>query len=315
MRILIAEPKDFSARALARLQQLGQVELREVDKDGLQQAFSEYEVVWLRLGHRVRASDFGAAPRCRILAVPATGLDHLDLEAAARLGVRVVSLRGETDFLRNVRATAELTIGLLLALVRRIPNARDAVRCGSWNRDAFRGHELFERTAGIVGVGRLGTLVAEYLSAMGMKVLGYDPHASAFPSGVRRMESLRALLGVSDVVSLHASYDASTHHLIGPGEIRAMQPHAVLVNTARGGLVDEQALLEALREGRLTGAALDVLQGEPHIDASHSLVAASKQLDNLLIVPHIGGSTYESLEKAECFVAERVAAAARELAP
>jgi D-3-phosphoglycerate dehydrogenase len=315
MRILIAEPKDFSTRALARLQEIGEVELREVDHDGLRRAFSEYDVVWLRLGHRLCASDFGTAPRCRILAVPATGLDHLDLEAAARLGVRVISLRGETDFLRNVRATAELTVGLVLALVRRIPSARDAVRTGSWNRDAFRGHELFERTAGLVGVGRLGTLVAEYLSAMGMKVLGYDPHASAFPAGVRRMDSLRALLGSSDVVSLHASYSASTHQLIGPGEIRAMQSHAVLVNTARGGLVDEHALLEALHEGRIAGAALDVLQGEPHIDASHPLIAASRRLENLLIVPHIGGSTFESLEKAECFIAERVAAAARELEP
>jgi D-3-phosphoglycerate dehydrogenase len=265
MRILIAEPKDFSTRALARLQEIGEVELREVDHDGLRRAFAEYDVVWLRLGHRLCASDFGTAPRCRILAVPATGLDHLDLEAAARLGVRVISLRGETDFLRNVRATAELTVGLVLA--------------------------------------------------MGMKVLGYDPHASAFPAGVRRMDSLRALLGSSDVVSLHASYSASTHQLIGPGEIRAMQSHAVLVNTARGGLVDEHALLEALHEGRIAGAALDVLQGEPHIDASHPLIAASRRLENLLIVPHIGGSTFESLEKAECFIAERVAAAARELEP
>src|SRR5439155_13217606 len=133
--------------------------------------------------------------------------------------VRVVSLRGETEFLRDVRATAELTLALALALLRRIPQAAASVLSGAWDRDRFRGRELFGKVAGIVGMGRLGTIVTGYLRALGMHVFGYDPGGDFPHSGASRAQTLGELLARSDLVSLHVSYDASTHHLIGRDEL------------------------------------------------------------------------------------------------
>jgi D-3-phosphoglycerate dehydrogenase len=218
----------------------------------------------------------------------------------------VVSLKGEVEFLRSVRATAELTVALAFALMRRIPNAVQSVRSGEWDRDLFRGHELFGKTVGIVGLGRLGTLAAGYFKAFGMNVLGYDIR-SDFPVKVAdRVATLTELLQRSDVVTLHVAYDLSTRHLIGKPQIDTMPSHAVLINTSRGGVVDETALLSALQHGRIAGAALDVLDGEPDINKNHPLIEYATKHDNLLITPHVGGNTVESFIKTEMFLAEKV---------
>ena len=303
-RILIAEPLDFSVAALDRLRQHGDVTL-EAEGD-LAAAFRQFDVVWVRLAREITANTIGTHPRCRILATPVTGLDHIDLDACRQQGVRVVSLKGEVEFLRNVRATSELTIALLLALLRRIPEAVSATYRGEWNRDHFRGHELFGKTAGIVGVGRLGTLVAGYLRAFGMRVLGYDPREDYPQDVAERVDTLEELFEQSDVITIHAVYNASTRHLIGERQFSKSRPGSVLINTSRGGIVEEQSLLKALATNRIAGAALDVLDGEPSIDLQHPLMKYAAEHDNLLIVPHIGGNTIESFEKTELFLAERV---------
>jgi D-3-phosphoglycerate dehydrogenase len=244
-----------------------------------------------------------------VQAAAVTGLDHLDLEACRERGIRVVSLRGETDFLKTVRATAEHTVALLLALLRRIPEAANAVRRGEWQRDLYRGHELHGKTAGIVGVGRLGTLVAGYLRAFGMRVVGHDPRTPFAPTVAEPMASLEALLAVADVVSLHVPYSTETRGLLGARQFAALKPGAVLVNTARGGVIDEAALLAALESGHLAGAALDVLDGEPEVSPDHPLIQAARRRSDLLIVPHLGGNTWESLQKTEIFLAHKVVAA------
>jgi D-3-phosphoglycerate dehydrogenase len=305
-RILIAEPDGFSEQAREILSQAGTVEMHTCRREDLGAAFSHYDALWIRLAHRIPAELMPMRPRCRVLACPVTGLDHIDLDACRRRGIRVVSLRGETEFLKSVRATAELTVALTLALLRHVPAAAESVRTGIWNRDLFRGHELFERTAGIVGLGRLGTIVAGYFRALGMTVLGHDPRPDFPHTAARRVAVLDELLQRSDVVSLHVSYDESTRHLIGAGQFARMRPGAVLVNTSRGGVLDERALLAALEQGRLAGAALDVLDGEPDINARHPLVAYAREHSNLLIVPHIGGNSFQSFEKTEQFVARRV---------
>jgi D-3-phosphoglycerate dehydrogenase len=314
-RVLIAEPLDFSPAAVRMLGTAAEVTLRETDREALAEAFRQFDVVWFRLAHRIDRALLTGPLRCRILATPVTGLDHIDLAACAERGIQVVSLRGETEFLEQVRATAELTLALTLALLRRIPSACEHARGGGWNRDRFRGRELFGHTAGIVGMGRLGRIVAGYFRAFGMDVVGYDPRPDFPRDAARRASSLGELLGQADVVSLHVAYDPSTRHLIGAGELAAMKPGALLVNTSRGGVIDEQALAQALESGTLGGAALDVLDGEPNITGEHPLVRLSQTRDNLLIVPHIGGNTVESFEKTEVFLAGRVLEALAALEP
>jgi D-3-phosphoglycerate dehydrogenase len=316
-RILLAEPDDFSPRALSLLEEVAHVDRRACTRAQLHEAFGAYDAIWFRLGHRIDREVLSGPVRARVLATPVTGLDHIDLDACAERGIRVVSLRGEVDFLRRVRATAELTVGLALALLRRIPAAASSVHAGVWNRDAFRGRELYERTAGVVGLGRLGTIVAGMLRAMGMHVIGYDPRPD-FPDGVvdRRCATLPELLAASDLVTLHVGYSPATRHLIGAAELAHMRADAILVNTSRGGIVDELALLAALERDRLDGAALDVLDGEPAIEADHPLVRFSRaNPERLLIVPHIGGNTWESFEKTEIFLAGRVLEALAAAAP
>lgn len=306
IRIRIAEPLDFSPEAVRILETAGDVDLRAATREELPTLFAEYDVVWLRLAHRIDDAALGTNPRCRVIAVPVTGLDHIDLAACDRRGIRVVSLRGEVDFLRDIRATAELTVGLAIAVMRHLAPAAKSVLGGVWNRDLFRGSELYGNTVGIVGMGRLGTLVAGYLRAFGMTVVGYDPREDFPVEAAERSVSLDELLGRSDLVVLLARYDESTRHLIGARQFAAMRAGAVLVNTSRGGIVDEQALLTALESGHLAGAALDVLDGEPGIAAEHPVVAYARAHDNVLIVPHIGGNTRESFAKTEAFVARKV---------
>ncbi len=311
-RIRIAEPEGFDARALRRLREVADVSLEPCSRQELADALQTADVFWFRLGHRIDAQVLGDHPRCRIIATPVTGLDHIDLEACAERGIGVVSLKGEVNFLKEVRATAELTVGLAISLLRRIPRASADVLAGHWRRDHFRGHELFRKTAGIVGVGRLGSIVAEYLSAMGMQVLGYDPRPD-IPAGVEAVASLGELFERSDLVSLHPVYHDATHHLIDREVLAKARRGMVLINTSRGGIVDEAALLDALETGRLAGAALDVLADEPELAADHPLLRYAREHSNLLIVPHIGGNTFESFEKTERFLAERVCQALMEV--
>ncbi len=271
----------------------------------------DYDVFWFRLAHRLSRELLSGEIRCRILATPVTGIDHIDLTACAEQGIRVVCLRGEIDFLKKVRATAELTIGLTLALMRHIPDATESVKAGTWNRDLFRGRELFEKTAGIVGMGRLGNIVAGYFRAFGMRVIGYDPRPDFPLDQAERAESLEALLEQSDVVSIHAKYDEATRRLFRKEHFEKMKNSAILINTSRGGIVDDEALLWALDTGQIAGAALDVLDGEPNIEMEHPVLEYSRTHSNLLVVPHIGGNTEESFAKTETFLALRVLELAR----
>lgn len=307
VKILIAEPKDFSPEVITRLRQYAEVDVRAISPGEIRQALQDYDVFWFRLGWPIDEQVLDESSRCRILATPVTGIDHIDEELCARLGVRIACLRGEREFLRSVRATAEMTLGLAISVMRHIPAAATDVETGRWHRDDFRGHELYERTAGIIGCGRLGNIVAGYLVAMGMKVLTYDPRPEAvIPPGVRRLDRLDAVLQQSDLVSLHVNYGPDTHGMIGPEQLAACKPGAVLVNTSRGGLIDEQALLAALENGQLSAAALDVMTDERNVDQEHPLIAYARNNEKLLIVPHIGGNTFESFTRTEGFIADKV---------
>jgi D-3-phosphoglycerate dehydrogenase / 2-oxoglutarate reductase len=189
-----------------------------------------------------------------------------------------------------------------------MPAAVTHVRDGGWDRDRFKGRELHAKTVGVIGYGRLGRIVARYLSVFDTRVLAADPHvqAEALEPGVT-LVALSDLLQQADLVTLHVNLCEQTHQFFGKEAFAIMKSGAWFVNTSRGELVDEQALLVALQSGRLAGAALDVLGAESAAGmGEHPLVAYAREHDNLIITPHIGGCTVESMEKTECLLAERL---------
>lgn len=308
-RILVTESKGFSAAAAAMLEDVGMVRMADIhNREELLALAADATVLWIRLRHRIDTEVLDAGPNLRCIVTPTTGLNHIDAEAAAARGTTILSLRGETDFLKDVRATAEHTLALMLALLRRLPSAATHAASGGWDRDLFRGRELYGKTVGIVGYGRVGRIVARYSRAFDCNVLATDPNLS--PSDVEAgivLVSLEELLQRADIVSIHASYSRESHGFFGKADIDAMRPGAWLINTARGELVDSNAILAALASGRIAGAALDVLDGEfAAMRVENPLVSYARTHDNLLVTPHIGGCTIESMEKTERYMAHRL---------
>ncbi len=313
-KLLISESDRFTPAAVDRLRQCADVTLADLDRAALLDSVCDAEVLWVRLRHQIDSEVLDRASRLRFIASPTTGLNHIDLEAADRQGIRVLSLRGEFDFLRQIRATAEHTMGLIFGLLRNLPGAADHVRGGDWDRDQFCGRELHEKTIGVVGYGRLGRLVAHYARAFDSRVLVTDPNVEPndLPAGVQWVP-MESLLAQAEIVTLHVNLCEQTQGFFGKDQFAQMRTNAWLVNTSRGELLDESALLEALSQGKLAGAALDVLAGERSSGmVHHPLVRYAREHRNLLITPHIGGCTTESMAKTEIFLAEKLCAALQE---
>jgi D-3-phosphoglycerate dehydrogenase len=307
--ILNLEPRGYCSEARNILGHLGAVSEGPLSRRELLERISAYDVLIVRLQHHIDRDVFEAGKNLKAIVSATTGLDHIDLESARARNVAVLSLRGEEAFLRTITATAEHTWGLLLAVMRRIPEACEAVRAGTWDRDALRGHDLAGKRLGIVGLGRLGKQVAVYGSAFGMHVSAYDPHVTDWPSTVARQRSLPELFGQSDIVTIHVHLTAHTLKLIGEAELTALPRGAVLVNTSRGQVLDEAAVLDALQDGRLGGAALDVLADERASERcrDNRLINYARSHHNLVITPHIGGATYEAMGKTEVFMVNKLA--------
>jgi D-3-phosphoglycerate dehydrogenase / 2-oxoglutarate reductase len=306
--ILIAESNRFAPQAAAMLEALGPVRFSQLGRGALIDQIAKAEVLWIRLGNYIDGEILRAAPNLRVIVSPTTGLNHIDLAEAETRGIRILSLRGEIDFLKEVRATAELTIGLMLALLRHIPEAARHVREGGWDRDLFAGNELYGKTVGVIGYGRLGRIVASLLLAFGCKVLAADPSTRKedLAPGVILL-SQEELLSQGDLVTIHVNLNEKNRGFFGAKAIRRMKAGGWLINTSRGELIDEQALLTALETGRISGAALDVLQNEHMLlDHPNPLVAYATKHTNLIITPHIGGCTVESMQKTEVFMAEKL---------
>ncbi|MDP9343428.1 MAG: hydroxyacid dehydrogenase [Actinomycetota bacterium] len=309
-RILNVEPKGYSAAARSILAEAGEVVDGELTRTELLENLDGFDVLVVRLGHTVDREVIDAAPRLRAVVTATTGLDHVDVSYAEARGVAVLSLAGETEFLRGITATAEHTWALLLALVRRIPAAVQSVAAGRWDRDAFRGRQLSGKGLGVVGLGRVGRQVAGYGVVFGMSVVAFDPAADDIPESVLRADTLPYLLGGADVLTLHVPLRADTAGMIGDSELALLPDGALLVNTSRGEVVDQDALLRALRGGRLAGAALDVVEGERDeaSRASSPLLAYAREYVNLIVTPHLGGATVESMEATEVFMARKLVA-------
>lgn len=239
-------------------------------------------------------------PDLRIVSVHGAGVDQVDVPACTERGILVTNAPGA-----NADSVAELAIGLMISLVRKIPESAERVRRERvWGEARHTGRELKGKTLGLIGFGQIGRRVARIANALGMAVCAFDPAVAAGEirdCGAKPLK-LDALLAASDVVSLHAPHIPSTHHLINRSAVAKMKKGALLINTARGPLIDETVLLRALKNGRLGGAALDVLEGEPPNPKS-----AIFDAPNLIVTPHIAGSTDECLAAIARTAAEDIA--------
>ncbi len=306
-RILCPEPDSFSTKGLALAASRAELVATHMTQAEFEEAAPGFDAALVRFNTRIRVELLHKAPRLRAILSPTTGLDHIDMAAAHRLGVSVFHLRGQKRFLKTVSATAELTVALMLAAMRKLPAAMEATRGGQWDPAPFRGREVAGKVLGIVGCGRLGSKVARVGVALGMQVRVCDPQVRRLPTGATAVATLQQLLAEADVLSLHVPLMRETVHMIGAPELGLMKRASVLVNTSRGAIVETTALLEALRSGHLATAAVDVIEDEEKIlrGLDHPLIEYARGHDNLLITPHIGGATYESVEKTDAFILNR----------
>lgn len=277
------------------------------DRPALLAAVANADAILVRSATQVDAEVLQAAQQLKVIARAGVGLDNVDIKAATQAGVMVVNAPTS-----NIISAAELTVTHMLSLARHVPMAHASLTQGQWKRSQYTGTELFEKTIGIIGLGRIGALVAERVKGFGVNIVAYDPYISASRAqqlGVTLL-SLEELLQQSDFVTIHMPKTPETLGMIGAAELAMMKPTAYVVNVARGGLIDEQALRDALVNGVIAGAGLDVFSSEPPKDD------ALTGLANVVVTPHLGASTDEAQEKAGISVAKSVRLAlAGELVP
>ena len=267
------------------------------DRAELLAALPEADALLVRSATQVNAEALAVAGNLKVVARAGVGLDNVEVEAATKAGVMVVNAPSS-----NIVSAAEHAVALLLALARNVPQAMASLKDGQWKRSAYTGVELQDKVVGILGLGRIGVLVAERLAAFDMTVIAYDPYVPATRSaqlGVR-MVSLDELLAESDFISVHLPRNAETTGLIGDRELHLVKPTVRIINAARGGIVDESALAAALGDGRVAGAGIDVYVKEPCTDSPLF------GFDNVVMTPHLGASTHEAQEKAGTQVARSV---------
>jgi D-3-phosphoglycerate dehydrogenase len=303
-RILVSDK--LGAAALDKLKEYADVTVdvkTGLSRDELLHIIPEYDALIVRSGTQVTAEVLAAGKKLRVVGRAGVGVDNIDVKSATMNGIVVMNTPGA-----NSMATAELTMGLMMAVSRNIPQAHASLGAGEWRRGDFVGSQLYRKTLGIIGFGRVGKLVAERAKAFGMEVLAYDPIAleeTAREMGVLLVE-LDELLSQSDYVTLHAALTPDTAKMINAETINQMKDGAILINAARGKLVDEEALAEALKSGKLAAAAVDVYSTEPPPAANPLL-----SLPNVVHIPHLGASTREAERDVGIQIANQVVSALR----
>ena len=298
LRVIVSDP--IAREGVELLSRQAEVDVRTgLDKEKLKRILPEYDGLIVRSETKVTADVVDAGAKLQVIGRAGVGVDNIDLEAATRRGIAVVN--APTG---NIIAAAEHTMALMLALARHVPQASASMRQGEWKRSLFTGTEVRGKTLGIIGLGKVGSEVARRAAGFDMRLLGYDPYVS--PEHAKRLglelASLEELYRRSDFLTVHVPMTDVTKSLIGKAQLATMKPGARLINVARGGIMDEQALLEALNDGVIAGAALDVFVKEP--PGESPLVGHPR----VITTPHLGGSTVEAQAEVAREVAEETLA-------
>jgi D-3-phosphoglycerate dehydrogenase len=295
VKVLVTD--GLEADALARLKEHHEVDAIEASPQQLLDLVGNYEAVIVRGRTKVTADVIAKGTKLRVIARAGVGVDNIDVAAATKRGIPVVNAPAASTI-----SVAELALAHMLSLARHIPQADRSVKAGRWDKKAFEGTELYGKTLGLVGSGRIGAEVASRAKAFGMRVVAYDPYLPPKVADERgiALTSLEAVLLDSDFLSIHAALTDETRHMIGAKQLALMKKSAYLVNCARGEIIDESALAAAIRNREIAGAALDVYETEP---PSGSPILA---LDSTSLSPHIGASTKEAQQRVGATVVEEV---------
>jgi D-3-phosphoglycerate dehydrogenase len=297
-KILVSDPIDQVGIDI--LSQVATVDVKTtLSPEEIAQVIPEYDAIMIRSGTKLTKEIIEAGKNLKIIGRAGVGVDNVDVPTATRQGIVVVnSPEG------NTIAAAEHTLAMMLSLSRFIPEANASLKSGKWDRKSFTGVEVYKKTLGVIGLGKIGSHVATVARAMDMKLLAYDPFLTAERAeklGVNLVE-LEILLRESDYITLHLPKTKETYHLLNAERLAIMKPGARIVNCARGGIIDEAALAEALQSGRIAGAALDVFENEP-LEADSPLRQIGSQL---ILTPHLGASTEEAQANVAIDVAEQI---------
>lgn len=287
MKILVSDHLSEQGLRILREVKEFKVDVKtDLKPDGLKETVKDYDALIVRSATKVTRDIINAAQKLKVIGRAGVGLDNVDLEAATNKGIIVMNTPAG-----NTISTCEHTMSMLLALSRNIPVADLSLKSGEWKRSKFMGVELYGKTLGIVGLGRIGTEVSKRAISFGMKVIAYDPFLSKEVAGQLGIElvELKELFKKSDYISAHTPLTDETRHMISEKEIALMKKGVRIVNCARGGIVDEQALLKGLDSGKVAGAALDVFEKEPP-----DFTCALLKHKNVVVTPHLGASTEEA---------------------
>ena len=296
MKILVTDV--IAEEAMELLKKNHEVTFKDITGEELAREIAPYHALMVRSGTKVTAEAINNAENLIVIGRAGIGVDNIDVKAATRNGIKVVnSPTGATI------SVAELTIGHMISLARRLPKADRTTRAGEWAKKKLKGVELNGKILGLIGCGNIGRVVAKYARALNMSVIGYDPYISKEKleeEGIEKVESVGEVMERADFISIHVPHTPETHHLINGEMLSKMKTSAYIINCARGGVVDEKALYNALKENKIAGAALDVYEEEP---AKNNPLF---ELDNAVFTPHIGASTKEGQIRAGTICAEQI---------
>lgn len=304
INILITESNNYSKEALKILEKIGKVYQKNLDYKKLIKEISSYDVIIVKLGIKFDERIISKASKLKVIVSPTTGLDHLDLNFLKKKKVKVLSLKNETSFLNKINATAEFNFGLIIALMRKFKLAIDDVQLGHWDRTNFVGSELNKKTIGIIGLGRIGKKLGIYCKSFGMQVIYYDSVVKN--KSFKKIQSLKVLVSKSDVISLNISSDNRNTNFIDKNIISNFKKGSYFINTSRGFLVDENYLAQMLKEKKIYGVALDVISNEYVSLKKNKFFKLMNDGYNVILTPHIGGASFESMTLTEIFMARKL---------
>lgn len=304
LKTLITSPSYFDKGAVAAFEAFSAVTIKQFSREELLKHISDYHILAIRVDTKVDKELLDHAKNLKVIATATAGTDHIDLATAKEKGIEVFSLQGV-----NTTATAEHALALLLSLVRKIPAAHTSLLQGKWDRASFIGTQLSGKKLGVVGFGRIGREIAARARAFGMQILAYDPYLkdADFANNHATKMEMDALLQEADVITLHVLLTDETRGFINAKKLALLKPTTILLNCSRGEVIVEQDLVHALQHKKIAGAALDVFSHEP-LSQDSELLSYAKSHDNLLLTPHIGGSTWEAIHEAGLAVAAQTKA-------